>query len=140
MGYRGQCLCGAVKLVITGEALNVVQCWCRQCQISAGGGAAHNAIFEADQVAITGQLATTGWPAASGARPELQFCPQCGTHICGRSPNGHGMIAVRVGVIDPPHDLAPRFVIWTSEAPAWARIDSALPQMPLQPGMEEQPS
>lgn len=137
MGYTGRCLCGAVTLRIAGDAVGAAQCWCRQCQISAGGGPANNAIFMTDSVTIEGQIATTGWQAASGMHPTLDFCPSCGTHICGRSPLGPGMMAVRIGVIDQPHDLVPLLAIWTEEAPAWAVIDPALPSMTRQPSDQE---
>lgn len=139
MGYTGRCLCGAVTLRIDGSPVGEAQCWCRQCQTSAGGGPANNAIFMSDIVTIEGPLATTGWHAASGTNPTLDFCPTCGTHICGRSPSGPGMMAVRIGVIDQPHDLMPHIAIWTEEAPTWAVIDPALPSMAQQPsGLEEQ--
>ena len=133
MGYTGRCLCGAVTLRIAGKALGTPQCWCRQCQTSAGGGPANNAIFMTGDVQIDGELGTTGWQAASGAHPTLQFCTRCGTHICGQSPSGPGMMAVRIGVIDQPHDLVPGFAIWTEEAPPWAVLDPAVPSMARQP-------
>jgi hypothetical protein len=41
--------------------------------------------------------------------------------------------AVRLGMIDLPHDLKPRLIIWTDDATDWAVFDPALEQWPKQP-------
>jgi hypothetical protein len=43
------------------------------------------------------------------------------------------LIFVRVGTLDDPNLVAPAMTIWTSEAPAWACIDEALPRLERQP-------
>ncbi|WP_436434965.1 GFA family protein, partial [Enterococcus faecium] len=54
MSISGGCLCGAVKIAISGDPLDVVQCWWRQCQRRASGGPTQNAIFKSCDVSITG--------------------------------------------------------------------------------------
>ena len=133
MGYTGQCACGAVRLTINAPALTVRQCWCRQCQQIAAGGATHNAIFKDEDVTITGTLGTQGYTAASGNRLELHFCPSCGCHVSGQSAARRHLRVVRLGAINQPHDLRPRAIIWTDDAPEWAVFDPALEQFPGQP-------
>ena len=134
MAYTGQCACGAVTLEITGEALGVAQCWCRQCQKSAAGSATQNAIFLTSDVAITGALGGYDYVAASGNTGTQAFCASCGTPVSGRNSAVPQFLALRLGVIDTPHDLAPQQVIWTQEAPAWAVFDPMLPHVSTQPG------
>lgn len=136
MSYKGQCACGAIKLEITDDALGVAQCWCRQCQRSAAGGPTQNAIFFTDKVAISGALGSYDYVAASGNTGTQAFCAACGTPISARNSVLPQFLAIRLGVIDPPHDLAPQQVIWTAEAPAWAVLDTALPHFATQPGMK----
>ena len=134
MAYTGQCACGAVKLAINGDALGVTQCWCRQCQKSAAGGPTQNAIFFTNDVAITGALGGYGYVAASGNKGTQEFCAACGTPVIGRNSALPQFLAVRLGVIDSPHELAPQQIIWMQEAPAWAVVDPALPHLSTQPG------
>jgi len=133
MSYTGQCLCGAVTLTIEAEPLGVRQCWCRQCQKLAAGGATTNAIFPGEAVVIAGETAASSWPAASGNTLTFHFCPACGTQIYGQSSARMHLKTTRLGVLDQPHGLRPQMVIWTDDAPEWAVIDPALEQWPQQP-------
>ena len=131
--YRGQCLCGAVKLTFGEEPVAVRQCWCRQCQTLAAGGPTNNAIFPSEAVTVTGTLGSSTWQAASGNTLSFYFCPSCGTQIYGQSSARLHLKTTRLGIIDQPHDLRPQMAIWTDDAPAWAVIDPALEQWPKQP-------
>jgi hypothetical protein len=133
MTSTGKCLCGAVTIATTGQPLAVVQCWCRQCQALAAGGPTHSAIFRSEDVAITGALARSSYVAASGNAPTPHFCAACGTQIYGLGSAAPGLMAVRLGALDPPHGLKPAIALWTSEAPDWAVIDPALEQFAEQP-------
>lgn len=133
MPYSGQCACGAVTLAISGEPVATRQCWCRQCQKIAAGGPTNNAIFQADDVAISGLLSRNTWTAASGNTLTFHFCPSCGTQVYGQSSARLHLKTVRIGVIDEPGGLAPEAIIWTDDAPAWARFDPALEAWPQQP-------
>lgn len=133
MSYTGRCACGAVTLEIAGEPIATRQCWCRQCQRLAAGGPTHNAIFQGDDVAVSGTLASSTWQAASGNTLTFSFCPACGTQVYGQSSARMHLKTVRFGVLDQPHGLRPDMVIWTDDAPDWARFDPALEQWPQQP-------
>ncbi len=131
--YTGRCACGAVTLKIAGEPIAARQCWCRQCQQIASGGPTHNAIFRAEDVELSGELASSDWPAASGNTLTFSFCPRCGTQIYGQSSARPHLMTFRFGALDAGHGLKPQMAIWTDEAPDWAVIDPALEQFPGQP-------
>lgn len=133
MTHTGRCACGAVTLQVSGEAVATRQCWCRQCQQIAAGGPTQNAIFDADAVAITGELASAEWQAASGNTLTFWFCPKCGTQAYAQSSARPHLKTVRFGFPDEPHGLKPEMAIWLSEAPAWAQVDPDIPHFPQQP-------
>ncbi|SFG04788.1 Uncharacterized conserved protein [Novosphingobium sp. CF614] len=133
MNRTGRCACGAVTLEITGEPIGTRQCWCRQCQQIAAGGPTNNAMFKVEDVAITGDLASSTWAAASGNTLTFRFCPSCGTQIHGQSSARPHLVTVRLGALDEGHGLRPEVVIWTDDAPDWAVIDPALERFPRQP-------
>lgn len=128
MSYTGRCACGKVRLEITGSPLAVRQCWCRQCQYFTGGGPAHNAMFNTADVKIEGELGSHAYVAESGTTIVRWFCPDCATPVYVQATTRPHFRTVRLGVIDQPHDLAPRMAIWTSMAPEWAVIDPKIEQ------------
>jgi len=132
MAYTGRCACGAVTAQINGEPLAVRQCWCRQCQQIAAGGATTNAMFLTAEVALSGETATHGFTAASGNTVTQHFCPTCGTPIFGQSSARPHIRSLRFGFIDEPHGLRPTAAIWLEDAPSWAMIDPSLEQFPRQ--------
>ena len=133
MTYTGHCACGQVTLTITGEPVTARQCWCRQCQRIAAGGATHNAMFATQDVIIAGTLAGHTYLAASGNTIIQSFCPACGTHVMGQSDARPQFRVIRMGTLDTPHAIKPLMAIWTDDAPEWAVIDPALEQFPRQP-------
>jgi len=132
-GYSGRCACGMVTARIDGEPVATRQCWCRQCQQIAAGGPTNNAMFRAEGVALSGELATQSYVAASGNRLTWSFCPRCGTPVMAQSSARPHLRTIRLGFLEPGHGLAPRMAIWTAEAPDWALVDPALEQHARQP-------
>ncbi|MBB4856742.1 hypothetical protein HNO88_000039 [Novosphingobium chloroacetimidivorans] len=140
MTYTGQCSCGAVMIAIEGEPVTTRQCWCRQCQKIAAGGATNNAIFPLEAITIEGERAQSRYVAASGATLTHEFCLACGTHVLAHSSARPLLRTIRLGLLDEGHGLAPAAAIWTSEAPAWAVVDPALEQWPQQPPPPSHPT
>ena len=120
--YTGRCSCGAVTATITGEPIAVRQCWCRQCQKLTGGPATTNAMFLLEHIELTGELAETGYTAASGNTYAQRFCPKCGNPVMGDSSGRPHARVIRIGFLDEGHGLKPTAAIWLSEAPDWATL------------------
>ena len=131
--YTGRCACGKVTLTISGEPIATRQCWCRQCQQIAAGGPTHNAMFNADDVQLEGQLSSHSYRAASGNTLSQWFCPACASPVFSQSSARPHLKTVRFGILDEPHGLRPQTAIWTDDAPEWAVIDPAMEQYPQQP-------
>jgi hypothetical protein len=124
--YSGRCACGSVAATIHSEPLAVRQCWCRQCQQIAAGGATTNAMFLSADIEMTGELATHSFIAASGNTLTQSFCGKCGTPIMGQSSGRTHLASIRFGFLDETHGLAPSAAIWLGDAPEWATIDPHL--------------
>lgn len=129
----GRCNCGAVTADFSGQPVQTRQCWCRQCQKTAGGGPTHNAIFDTDDVALSGEVASWRYLASSGNTLTQTFCGNCGTPVHAQSSARPQFMTFRFGFLDEPHGLAPEMAIWTAEKPGWAEIDPELPSYPGQP-------
>jgi hypothetical protein len=133
MSYSGRCNCGAVTATITGEPVAVRQCWCRQCQKLAAGGATHNAMFRTEEIALEGETRAWSYIAASGNTLTMHNCASCATPIYAQSSARPQFRTFRLGFLDEGHALAPNIAIWTEEMPAWAQLDPGLERWPRQP-------
>lgn len=133
MTYTGRCNCGAISATIEAEPIATRQCWCRQCQKAAAGGATNNAIFPADAVALSGEVTIWGYVAESGNTLTHAFCAQCGGAVYAQSSARTELMTFRLGFLDEPHGLRPETAIFVEEAPAWAQIDPSLPRFARQP-------
>ena len=133
MGYTGRCNCGAVSAVLNGEPIAVRQCWCRQCQKLASGSATTNAMFSTADLALSGEVATWDYVAASGNKLTQTFCPACGAPVMAQSSARPQFRTMRIGFLEEPHGLAPQVAIWLSEKPDWAVEDASLACFDAQP-------
>lgn len=133
MSYTGRCNCGTVTITIEAEPVTTRQCWCRQCQKIAAGGATNNAIFPLQAITIEGHRAQSSYVAASGNTLTHEFCGTCGTHVLAHSSARPHLRTIRLGMLDEGNGLEPAMAIWLDDAPGWACIDPSLEQWRQQP-------
>jgi hypothetical protein len=128
----GGCLCGAVRYSVSSEPMFVRTCWCRVCQKLGAGSATVNVGFRSEDMRIEGQLTQYVCIADSGTVMHRGFCPVCGTPVTSQAETRRHQINIRAGTLDDPEIGRPQATIWVSEAPSWACIDPALPQVDRQ--------
>ena len=119
----GGCLCGAVRYTADAAPLTMRACWCRFCQYIAAGNAAIGLAFSRAAVTITGSMRDYATVADSGSHMHRRFCPTCGVHLFSEAEERPHVIFVRAGTLDDPGFVKPTAVIWTAQAPKWAKID-----------------
>ena len=127
------CLCGQVRIAISGDPVRVRTCWCRACQYWGAGNGTTNAAYRRADIDISGDVTWFDSIADSGNPVTRGFCPRCGTPLF--TANGHHapFIAIRVGALDDPGSMAPSENIWIGSAPHWAHFDPDLPCSNRQP-------
>ncbi|HVK98982.1 MAG TPA: GFA family protein [Dongiaceae bacterium] len=128
----GHCLCGAVSFKLSMDPHAIRICWCRDCQHLAANGTV-NLLVSADSLSISGKVAEYAKVADSGNEIVRQFCPNCGTHLFGRSSGRPQFRVVRVGNLDDPSSIQPTTNIWASSAPSWACLNPDLERVEQQP-------
>jgi hypothetical protein len=133
MSITGRCFCGAVTFACTRAPIATRACWCRDCRYLASGNATINAIFKADSLTVTGNVADYRSIAGSGNAMRRSFCPTCGTQLFSRATDRPDLVVIRAGAFDDQEIPRPTANIWTSSAPSWACIDTSLPGSEGQP-------
>ncbi len=115
----GRCLCGAVRLTITGEPVSMTQCHCNGCQRASGTGHMSIARVRCEDVAIEGETTIYASTADSGNINTRHFCPACGARLSGRNSGRPGFISVAVGCREDLSWFKPSSVIYANERPCW---------------------
>ncbi|MBD9680263.1 GFA family protein [Pseudomonas sp. PDM18] len=109
----GGCLCGSVRVEVSGRPYRVGICHCLDCRKHHGALFHSSAIFPESAVRIEGDT------------QEYQgrcFCPRCGSSVFGRSGDE---IEVSLGALDQPDRFQPTYELWTCRREAW------LPAFPM---------
>ena len=131
---EGGCLCGAVRYAVEGEPIVSGACYCRDCQVVAGGGAAYGSMYPAAAVTVTaGATRAHTVTAESGAEVVREFCPRCGVHVISYNGSHPGFKSIKVGTLDDPSGFESQGSIWTSSAQPWHRIETDLPSAERNP-------
>jgi hypothetical protein len=116
---EGSCLCGAVRIELSGKPYRVGICHCLDCRKKSGGIFTSWAIYPVNQVKVTGNT-------ASHKRNDYarHFCPACASPVY-ETQAGSDEAEVFLGVLDEPNRLTPTYELWTVRREAW------LPPLPL---------
>src|SRR5262245_46736744 len=88
---QGGCLCGAVRIEVSGEAYRVGICHCLDCRKHSGSVFSAFAIYPVEIVIVRG--------TTSNYRGRY-FCPACGSSVFGRYGDE---IEVHIGSLDAPN-------------------------------------
>jgi hypothetical protein len=120
MPATGSCLCGAVRVDLSGEPYRVGICQCLDCSKKSGSVFSAWAIYPADAVSVSGE--TAAHELRGGYARHV--CPTCTSPIY-EAFEGSDEVEVLVGVLDEPSLLAPTYETWTVRREAW------LPDLPL---------
>jgi hypothetical protein len=111
--FSGGCLCGSVRLVVSGQPYRVGICHCLDCRKHHGALFHASAIFPQHAVTIEGE--THHYQGRA-------FCPRCGSSVFSRSGDE---VEVNLGAFDEPDQFKPSYELWTIRREAW------LPPFPL---------
>ena len=103
----GGCLCGKVQIKTSGQPDRVGVCHCMDCRKHHGALFHASAVFQQDQVAVSGNVAEY---------EGRYFCPFCGSSVFSTSGDE---VEVHLGVLDKPDQLVPSYELWTVRREAW---------------------
>ena len=103
----GGCLCGAVRIALSGRPYRVGICHCLDCRKHHGSLFHASAIFPEHSVTITGETREYAG---------RHFCPRCGSSVFGSSGDE---VEVNLGSLDATDQLTPTYELWTIRRESW---------------------
>jgi hypothetical protein len=103
----GQCVCGAIRYLCTGEPERVTLCHCLWCQRRTGTAFGTEVVYQQQHVAFSGIPPTSYRHTSdeSGRWVEVYFCPRCGSNLGFTLEAVPGIRTVAAGTFDDPSFL-----------------------------------
>lgn len=125
--YAGGCLCGRVRIEITGPIESIVCCHCSMCRKAQGSAFATNGnVADGDFRFVSGESDLTGYESSPGQTK--YFCRYCGSPIISRNTAYPERVRVRLGCIESQIDERPTAHIFVASKADWEQISGDLPQ------------
>lgn len=103
----GGCLCGDLRITVSGPPYRVGICHCLDCRKHHGALFHASAVFPQDAVTITGE---------TRSYVGRHFCPRCGSSVFSSSGDE---IEVNLGSLDAPDQLQPTYELWICRRESW---------------------
>ena len=131
-GYplTGGCLCGGVRYELTAPPRSAGYCHCTRCQRRTGTAASAQARLAPGSFRITqgAELVREYAPPDGFLKC---FCSNCGSALWSKDPDAGEVMSVRLGTLDPGHEIKPTFRAFAAYAAAWEPIpDDGLERSP----------
>jgi hypothetical protein len=129
--FSGGCACGSIRYVCTREPVAMLNCHCRDCQLSSGTAFASGVIVLVSDTKITGTPKTYSVRATSGRLATRSFCSHCGSPLFTRGEASPEYVSIRFSTLDDQSEFQPTLDIWTSSAQPWVCLSQAIPHYPV---------
>ncbi len=126
MKHQGSCLCGAIRLEITGPLGAPDACHCAQCRKQSGHFWASTDVPR-DALTVHGAERVSWYQSSEKVR--RGFCGACGS-VLFWDPVGHATIAVAMGALDTPTGVTLAKHIFVSQKGDYYDIADDRPQNP----------
>lgn len=124
--YAGSCLCGAVRLTVSGQLTTASACHCSQCRKQTGLYFASTTVPTAD-LSVTGGENVSWYRSSPAAR--RGFCKVCGSALFWADDDADN-ISVMAGLFDDPGELKIGYHIFCADKGSFYEITDGLPQYP----------
>ena len=119
--HEGRCLCGAVRIVATGEPLSVAWCHCHSCRKHSGAPVSVFVAFRHDAYKVTEGTITKFNSSPGRLRG---FCAKCGSTLTCEG-EGSTEMHFHVGTFDDATAFKPTRHIFPNERLPWLHLAEA---------------
>ncbi|MCC2618318.1 GFA family protein [Aestuariibacter halophilus] len=133
---NGQCLCGQVKVCVSGPISSIIHCHCSLCRKSSGTAYATNGFVARKDVQFLHGDNDLG---CYSLRPGKQryFCKTCASPLYSENSADPARIRLRLGILDDPIEARPMSHNFVSSRADWDDLDADLPRYDAhEPGRE----
>lgn len=125
--YQGSCLCGAIKVELTGAIDSIIHCHCSLCRKNSGTAYATNGFINTNEFRVIdpqNKLSTYEFKPGKNRH----FCSVCASPVYSSNTEKPDKLRIRLGILDS--DIAERPIShnFVSSKANWDDLDAALPR------------
>ena len=125
--YKGSCLCGSVKLEVSGEISDIIHCHCSLCRKASGSAYATNGFVKTlNFEIISGQEFVSSFESRPGKY--RYFCSKCASPIYSLNELDKTRIRIRLGILDSDISERPLSHNFVTSKANWEILDAELPR------------
>ncbi len=119
-----KCLCGGIKIKISGKLRNVINCHCSQCMKTHGNFAAYTNCSE-ESITFVNKKTLKWYNSSSFAK--RGFCSRCGASVFYKIKKS-SYISIAAGMFSNPTKLKTQSNIFTKKKLDFYKLDLRLPK------------
>jgi hypothetical protein len=133
---NASCLCGGVRIEVTGRVGPLVYCHCSQCQRATGTAFSANVNVRRRYWRFAaGEALIREFESSPGAY--RAFCSRCGSPVYSRRDADPETLRLRLGIVDEDPGRRALAHFFVGSKAAWFEIADALPQFERGPADHE---
>ncbi|QDF75415.1 MULTISPECIES: GFA family protein [Shewanella] len=124
--YHGSCLCGGIKVAISGPISQIIHCHCSLCRKSSGTAFATNGFVELVDFNLSDEADfLASFEFSPGKR--RYFCRRCASPIYSANEQDNQRIRLRLGILDSAIRERPISHNFVTSKANWEEMDAKLP-------------
>ena len=125
--YKGSCLCGAIKVELTGSIEDIIHCHCSLCRKNSGTAYATNGFINTSDFSVIdpqNKLATYEFKLGKNRH----FCSVCASPIYSSNADNPQKLRIRLGILDSDIVERPISHNFVGSKANWDDLDANLPR------------
>jgi len=125
--YTGSCLCGEIKVKITGAISDIIHCHCSLCRKNSGTAFATNGFINSNEFEIiSGENSLSSF--SFKPKRNRHFCQTCGSPVYSSNDDDPTRLRIRLGILDSAITERPISHNFVSSKANWEDLDAKLPR------------
>lgn len=125
--YHGSCLCGAIKIELSGSIEDIIHCHCSLCRKNSGTAYATNGFINTSELNITDPQNKLGTYEFKPGK-NRHFCTVCASPIFSSNADNPSKLRIRLGIIDSDITERPLSHNFVSSKANWDNLDADIPR------------
>ena len=125
--YHGSCLCGAIKVELSGSIDDIIHCHCSLCRKNSGTAYATNGFINASEFRVIDPQKKLGTYAFKPGK-NRHFCTVCASPVYSSNADNPNKLRIRLGILDSAIKEQPMSHNFVSSKANWDNLDAELPR------------